>query len=62
MIKLIKRMQRRDWFCVAISFVFIVVQIWLDMTMPQYVSQNAMLLLSFDNKKSGPPTGLPGCR
>ena len=44
MIKLIKKLETRDWWFVLISFAFIIVQVWLDMTMPQYMNQITVLI------------------
>ena len=44
MIKLIKKLPGRDWGYVCISFALIVVQIWLDMTMPQYMNRITVLI------------------
>ena len=44
MIKLIKKLQRRDWCYVFISIAFIVVQVWMDMTMPQYMNKITVLI------------------
>ncbi len=44
MIKLIKKLQGRDWCFAVISIAFIVVQVWLDMTMPQYMNEITRLI------------------
>ena len=44
MIKMIKKMQTRDWFFAFLSIAFIVVQTWLDMTMPQYMNKITVLI------------------
>lgn len=44
MLKVLKKMKRRDW-CFALAIVvFIVVQVWLDMTMPQYMNEITVLI------------------
>ncbi len=44
MFKVLKKMKRRDW-CFALACVaFIVVQVWLDMTMPQYMNEITVLI------------------
>ena len=44
MLKLIKRFTKREWFFAALCLVFIVIQIGLNMTMPQYMSQITILV------------------
>ena len=44
MIKLIKKLQGRDWCYAAVCVAFIVAQVWLDMTMPQYMSKITVLV------------------
>lgn len=42
--KLLKKFTRQDVYCAIISVVFIVVQVWLDMTMPEYMSEITVLV------------------
>lgn len=44
MIKLLKNLTARDWFLASISFVLIVVQVWLDLKMPDYMSEITVLV------------------
>lgn len=44
MIKLLKNLTKRDWLLVLISFVFIVFQVWLDLKMPDYMSEITVLV------------------
>lgn len=44
MLKLFKNLTKRDWGCVFLALVFIVMQVWLDMTMPEYMSEITMLV------------------
>ena len=44
MLKLLKKLTRRDWCYVLISIAFIVAQVWLDMTMPEYMSKITVLV------------------
>lgn len=37
-------MQKTDWIYVLFSIVFIVIQVWLDLTMPDYMSEITMLV------------------
>ena len=44
MLKIFKKMRRRDWLFVAAAIVFIVVQVWLDLKMPDYMSEITRLV------------------
>ena len=44
MIKLVKKLKGSDWCFVVISVAFIVIQVWLDMTMPQYMNRITVLI------------------
>ena len=44
MIKLLKKLSRRDWGYVLVCIAFIVAQVWLDMTMPEYMSKITILV------------------
>lgn len=44
MLKLLKNLSKKDWLCVFISIGFIVLQVWLDLTMPDYMSEITMLV------------------
>lgn len=44
MFKLLKKLEKRDWGYVLICIAFIVVQVWLDMTMPEYMSRITVLV------------------
>lgn len=44
MIKLLKKMKWYDWVYALICVAFIVVQVWLDMTMPQYMQEITTLI------------------
>ena len=44
LIKILKKLKSRDWCFVVISIAFIVVQVWLDMTMPQYMKEITELI------------------
>lgn len=44
MFKVLKKMKRRDWCFALACVVFIVVQVWLDMTMPQYMNEITVLI------------------
>lgn len=44
MIKLLKKMKPQDWCYALICIAFIVVQVWLDMTMPDYMQKLTVLI------------------
>lgn len=44
MLKLLKKLTGRDWGYVLISIAFIAAQVWLDMTMPEYMSKITVLV------------------
>lgn len=44
MLKTLKHMQKRDWGMVSFSIVFIVTQVYLDLKMPEYMSQITTLV------------------
>ena len=44
MIKLLKKMKPQDWCYALICIAFIVVQVWLDMTMPDYMQELTVLI------------------
>lgn len=44
MFKLLRKLSNRDWGYVIICILFIVTQIWLDMTMPEYMSKITVLV------------------
>jgi len=44
MLKLFKNLTKTEWTAAAISIVFIVVQVWLDLTMPEYMAEITMLV------------------
>ncbi len=39
MLKLFKKLTKEDWICVLISILFIVAQVWLDLKLPEYMSE-----------------------
>lgn len=44
MLKLFKNLSKKDWLCVLLSLGFIVLQVWLDLTMPDYMSEMTVLV------------------
>lgn len=39
MLKLFKNLEKKDWICIFISCVFIVLQVWLELKIPDYMSK-----------------------
>ncbi len=50
MIKLIKNLSKRDWIFIFISIGLIVVQVWLDLKMPDYMSEVTKLVQTEGSK------------
>ena len=44
MLKLLKKLTLKDWVLAATAFVFIIVQVWLSLTMPDYMSEITRLV------------------
>ena len=44
MFKLLKYMKGREWVFFFVSFIFIVSQVWLDLKLPDYMSQITKLV------------------
>ena len=44
MFKLLKNLQKRDWILIVISFILIFAQVWLELKMPDYMSQITKLV------------------
>ena len=44
MLKLLKYLTKQDWGFAVLALVFIVAQVWLDLTMPDYMSQITTLV------------------
>ena len=44
MIKLMRNFRKTEWLMALLSIAFIVVQVWLDLTMPDYMSEITMLV------------------
>ena len=44
MLKLLKYLTKQDWGLAVLALVFIVAQVWLDLTMPDYMSQITTLV------------------
>ena len=52
MLKLFKNFKKKDWLFVLISFIMIVVQVWLDLKLPDYMSKITVLIQTEGSKMS----------
>ena len=52
MLKLFRNLTRRDWGLTLLSFVFILTQVWLDLTLPDYMSEITELVQLPDSAMS----------
>ena len=50
MLKLLKKLNAKDWILACIAFVFIIVQVWLSLTMPDYMSEITKLVQTQGNE------------
>lgn len=50
MVKLLKKLTWKDFILAAVAFVFIIVQVWLSMTMPDYMSEITKLVQTKGSK------------
>lgn len=46
MIKIFKNLTKRDYACIGVALIFIVVQVWLDLKLPDYMSEITVLVES----------------
>lgn len=44
MLKLFKNLKKEEWCLIAVSLIFIVLQVWLDLTMPEYMADITKLV------------------
>lgn len=44
MLKLFKNLRKAEWLLAAVSIVFIIAQVWLDLTMPEYMAEITRLV------------------
>ncbi len=52
MIKLIRNLKKREWLLATVAIVFIITQVWLELTMPDYMSEITMLIQTEGSKMS----------
>lgn len=50
MVKLLKKLTWKDFILAAVAFVFIIVQVWLSLTMPDYISEITKLVQTKGSK------------
>ena len=50
MVKLLKKLTWKDFILAAVAFVFLIVQVWLSLTMPDYMSEITKLVQSMGSK------------
>ena len=50
MIKLLKNFSRKEWILIGISFILIFAQVWLELKMPDYMSEITMLVQTEGSK------------
>ena len=44
MLKLIKQLRKKDWILVFVCLIFVILQVWLELKMPDYMSQITTLV------------------
>lgn len=44
MLKILKHLTRKEWLFIAISLVFIIMQVWLDLKLPDYMAKITLLI------------------
>lgn len=52
MLKILKYLEKKDWSFIICAFVFIVMQVWLDLKLPDYMSEITMLVQTRDSSMS----------
>ena len=52
MLKILKNFTKKEWFLVALSMVFIVTQVWAELTMPDYMSEITRLVQTSGSEMS----------
>lgn len=52
MVKILKKLQAKDWLFVLFSVAFIVVQVWLDLKLPDYMTEITQLVQTPDSPMS----------
>ena len=52
MFKLIKNFKKKDWLLIIVSIALIVMQVWLELKMPDYMSKVTVLVQTEGSKMS----------
>lgn len=52
MLKLYKNLKKEEWCMIAVSLIFIVLQVWLDLTMPEYMADITGLVQTLTDDQS----------
>lgn len=52
MIRIFKKLRKKDWLYIALSVIFIAAQVWLDLKMPDYMSEITQLVQTGGNEMS----------
>lgn len=52
MLKLLKNLKKKDWTLIFVSFILIIFQVWLELTMPDYMSEITILVKTEGSKMS----------
>ena len=46
MLKILKKLNKKEWSLVALSIIFVVGQVWLDLKIPDYMSKITRLIMT----------------
>ena len=52
MLKLLKNLKKKEWALIFVSFILIIFQVWLELTMPDYMSEITILVKTEGSKMS----------
>ena len=50
--KLLKNFTKKDWALVVLAVIFVVVSVWMELTMPEYMSEITMLVQTSGSEMS----------
>ena len=63
MIKIFRKFKKQEWFLLGLAIVFIVISVWAEMTMPEYMSEITILVQTLtDNLNRVTRENLTGLR
>lgn len=60
MLKLMKRLKKREWFFAFCAVLFIIAQVWLDLKMPDYMNIITQIAQGGSNTETGIPYAMSG--